>query len=101
MAARKLATPKKQKPPRLYVHPEVEPIIWAGGAISPGQELPKKVPPATIREWWHARLIIREDMYKLYFSRLWNRNFPRDPVPNGVDVEPETGDSMADEVREV
>lgn len=98
MAIRKA---KKPRPQRLYVHPEVEPIIWADGALAPGALIPKAVPASTVRDWWHAHLVIREDMFKLYFSQVWNRLYPTECVRPGVDVEPFTGDEMGEGVREV
>jgi hypothetical protein len=92
---------KKQKRVRLFVHPEVEPVVWAGGSLGPGQKVPKNVPAEQVATWWSAQLLIPEGIYQTHFSRYWNRNFPKHRVPPGVDVEVNTGDSVTEGVREV
>jgi hypothetical protein len=92
---------RKPKQPRVFVHPESDAIIVAGMAIAAGDEVPPKLVPAAIQEYRRAHLLISEKLYQQEFSRVWNQRFPKEPCPPGFDVEPSTGDSMADGVREV
>lgn len=101
MATRTKKQTKKARRDRVYVHPEVEPLVWSGGAIAPGDEIPANVPDSQLRIWLSAHLIVGAPMYKLYWSRVWNRKYPKDQVPPGYDVEPDTGDASADGVKEV
>ena len=103
MGTKQKATAKKAgaKHERLFVHHETDAIIVNGTPISAGCEVPKKFIAEAVREYRHSHVLIGERLYKQEFSRMWNQRFPKEPCPAGFDVEPDTGDSVADGVREV
>lgn len=93
--------PRKPKQARVFVHPETDAIIVEGIAIAAGSEIPPKLAKKAVEQFRRAHILIGERLYKVQFSREWNRRFPKEQVPPGFDVEPDTGDAMSDGVREV
>lgn len=74
----------------LYVHPEGEALAHGMGVWQPGQQIPvsvlKELPSEVLLNWKRNSLIIKEDLFKMYFPKQWNARHGRtEKVAVGVD----------------
>lgn len=93
---------KKLRKLRWYVHPEEEALCHGMGVWQPGAELPAdalaSLPPEVIINWKRNNLIIREDLFRLYFASEWNKRHGKQDKATPLDPVVKRGDEYTEKM---